>query len=487
MKGVHWGFVLGMVLVVILVLVGSGTAQSILQFKIADYIGIQPPNGGDSGIGGGGGGIPSEGDIPAVERDTALPDGVYTTGEVGYDIAKRIYEDYKNYGKNGNRGKCIKIGASEKCFIGVGKYSAVEDYHPKLENKAVHCGPLDETCVTVNLANLKVGIVDFCGGVFITDNSEEVTFGNGNCFPSSWSESILPPKCSKWDETCCSKVCGSDDQIGWWEAWQGRNPDGSVVRDTNPVNDNVESGKVPIYAIGFDNFYFVEWNPGDKKYAIKFFATPNNKVKWVDSATTFWDRVSIQFYESGRGSFKLDNPANAVNLAGLYYPQARQILNVTWQVSGNEAVLVKMVEQFQRDRFKFATNSAGEKHPLYTFDIEKCNGKEDCLSSASVRTFTAKTARPYVQDYEGTQRLPIATGLGGKDKGEFVNVGSSDWSKQHKVHVYSTLDRNENPPPGTMLRVVVNKWFTFDYGSKSTYFHDDTFYKDFSIIIYPEP
>ena len=83
MKGLHWGLIVGLVVVVILLLVGSGIAGDIAKFTYTDYTDIKPGGGEGGGIIGGGG-LPPSSDILVAERPLSESDNTI------YDSSLRL-------------------------------------------------------------------------------------------------------------------------------------------------------------------------------------------------------------------------------------------------------------------------------------------------------------------------------------------------------------------------------------------------------------
>ncbi|HLC51260.1 MAG TPA: hypothetical protein VJH90_02700 [archaeon] len=471
MKGLHWGLIVGLVVVVILLLVGSGIAGDIAKFTYTDYTDIKPGGGEGGGIIGGGG-LPPSSDILVAERPLSESDNKIYDSEIGFSIADKIAEHFINRGNSQYKNEQC-ISGYDICLVGRESREFYDYKHGyKKDDDIVECDALNEICVTKQLANMKVGGAsspNLCTGFL--KNDIVVKFGNNKCLASGSDP--------------CPALCPNSDMIAKWGVWK------DAGAGTGGIIDKLEEGIEPLQSTPY--FYDIYYQPSKNEYGVRFYKTGGEQPTTdgavaVSAAVKAFHRGFDGNYWNRRGSpyvfdiFNKRAPSDDINIAGYRHPEARRVATIIFTPSAPYPLLSELLKEF-----KVNTNhqDAGGEDQTYklSFDYKTCTNEDNCASRLG--SFKAGEAYAILADLGSASKSDVHIcydGMEGAWERELVSVHNG-WginritggivyggSKDHPaigtcykdiVHIISNLDPNgltKSSSDGVKYRIIINRW-----------------------------
>lgn len=461
MKGVgpHWGFLVGVVIVVIIVGVSIILVTQVAGIDITKYFGLEPVLGVPAEITLGS--LPPQvgsGDTPESDHIVTAVGDPYQPSDLGCAIADLIFNDYKGLGDtairpdflaqwDGNRGHYL-VGAGTFILGDTLADPGTWETGILAPRGCHYCGEpvFDEVCINYNLMDRIVGAKTFCDGGFSTvptDGSpgDPAKFGNAWCVEGDANSDSWKDRCDGWlcirpnincldcDTWCCQKCDQADDYCdneldkARWIADKTDGDPANRVRDHRADDDRnkIEIEKTDGDGNPIKYFYGVIWDKDFKEkanglglYHILFVRVPQ------DRSESNFDWIEVDFKDWLRN-----------NRLGFAYQYARMVSNVT--VTGankNEFDL----------REEIATNVVSER----------CSDEVSCLASDITTPDSGSTVCYKGQQYEPTldMRFKLETV---KFKTNICNNANLRSSNTYKVKVtnwygkaddcYSLLDR----------------------------------------------
>lgn len=473
MRGVHWPFVLGLFLVIILAIVGVSFVTQAAGFQLGPYLGLQPQIGQPGGYEYGGGAGGGFGRTPTPEHIVPSEGAsYYHAAEIGCQMAGDIAGDFGSNGVNGQRAGCdfSAGGTGGFCFIGAGRFrpsgqpiNTDPNFQKIIDAGCAWCPDpyLDDVCLTNNIRVQKIGAIGLCGHLIKAANGERVTFGNSVCYPQTPPyvvQAYLP--CNKWDDPyCCIEMgCGGNDYVRTWEV--------DTSSSTGTINDQLAS---PVSqgrpSSDRDYIYGIYWDTAAKQYLVQAVAIPEsfnvNINVWQDTNGVLYPHFGGS-ERRGRGLTcwkygDYDRCDGLSNLLGIKYPEARMGANMTWTITANDITT---------NVFAGALEDLG-----YSVKDHPCESPEACLALPQVQHFKAERLytdfpNPTAVDQNGD---PSGKGSGYSGYGwaDFVD-GKIEDSYDGAIQLYCQdneaegihLCSNQVFKPGT-YRVIINNYEMF--------------------------
>jgi len=348
MAQMHFDFLIGIILVVVLVVVGLLLLGPVIGFDISKYFSIQFPTGtpGEPQPQGGSSNQPT----PDNPKITSQDYDWYSPSEVSCYLSKFIYDQMNKYGNDyvalttDKNSLCINTEAENRCIAGFG-HSKIGIVPNEVFSKltAVSCGrcgsdglAVDETCLNYDWSIRKFDSSDasFCGLWYLNNNP--VVFANNYKY-----ENLT----NNWD-TEANNYCYYTNSGESWEkdrviTWYADNSVDDSYKENGTIKYNevnaLKDGVSPIQDGTVDYIYSThlrQLNYGNSKhylqYHVRFFKAPISKEITLPD----FNFIADYYYVSDKAPMRYND-------VGYFYPPARTVLD--WNVILTNRILASQL------------------------------------------------------------------------------------------------------------------------------------------------